>query len=208
MRPEELDRQEVYRYLGYRNDPPDERVTERVEQVIEGLLPALTPKVAVREFPLTMSPAKNRPELSFAGVTVRSRALSRHLRGCSAVLLMALTVGPEPDREIRRAEIDRITDAVILQAVAAAAVEQEADRLNEAWQKDYEARGFLLKPRFSPGYGDFDLAYQKDIIRILNTPKTIGLTLTEGLLMIPSKSITALIGIYRNENGEDHEKHT
>ena len=52
-----------------------------------------------------------------------------------------------------------------------------------------------LKPRFSPGYGDLDISYQKDFIRLLDTPKKIGLSLTNGGMLAPTKSVTAIIGI-------------
>ena len=49
--------------------------------------------------------------------------------------------------------------------------------------------------KIHPGYGDLPLALQKDIFRVLDCPKRIGLTLNESLLMSPSKSVTALIGV-------------
>ena len=54
--------------------------------------------------------------------------------------------------------------------------------------------GLCPTTRFSPGYGDFDIAHQKDIIRLLNCDRRIGLTLTGGYMLIPSKSVTAVIG--------------
>jgi 5-methyltetrahydrofolate--homocysteine methyltransferase len=53
-----------------------------------------------------------------------------------------------------------------------------------------------LKPRFSPGYGDLDLSCQKDIFKLLDCSKKIGLTLNDSLLMSPTKSVTAFVGIY------------
>ena len=200
MTAETPDKKEIYRYLGYRSELPDERVVRKVDAAVEKLMPRLRPKSVYLEFPLEFCVNEEAPALSFAGLTVKSKALWNHLSGCTSVILFALTVGPEPDRLIRRSEVDRISDAVIYQAVSAAAVESEADRLNEELIRSYGERGFSLKTRFSPGYGDFDLAFQKDFIRILNTPKAIGLTLTEGLLMIPTKSITAVIGVYRKES--------
>ena len=52
-----------------------------------------------------------------------------------------------------------------------------------------------IRSRFSPGYGDFSLTYQLDFDRILNMRNTLGITLNDALLMTPSKSITAVIGI-------------
>ena len=52
----------------------------------------------------------------------------------------------------------------------------------------------VLRPRFSPGYGDFDIRYQKSIMRMLDCAKNIGLTMTDSYMMTPTKSVTAVIG--------------
>ena len=58
--------------------------------------------------------------------------------------------------------------------------------------------------RFSPGYGDFDLKYQKDILEYLDANKKIGISLTDSLMMIPTKSITAIIGIKREVINDEY----
>ena len=69
------------------------------------------------------------------------------------------------------------------------------DRINERIRLEADRDGLYTRPRFSPGYGDLPLDLQKDISRILNMPKEIGVSLTQTLLMTPSKSVTALIGL-------------
>ena len=48
--------------------------------------------------------------------------------------------------------------------------------------------------RFSPGYGDLPLTFQRVLFEVLDCPRSIGLTLGENLLMMPTKSVTAVIG--------------
>ena len=67
--------------------------------------------------------------------------------------------------------------------------------MNDKLKSEYEARGMYLMPRFSPGYGDLRLDHQKDWFRLLDISKQIGIELTDSLLMVPTKSVTALIGI-------------
>ena len=55
----------------------------------------------------------------------------------------------------------------------------------------------VIRPRFSPGYGDLPIEIQKDIFRALDCPRRIGLTLNENLLMSPTKSVSAIIGIVK-----------
>ena len=54
--------------------------------------------------------------------------------------------------------------------------------------------GLAVRPRFSPGYGDLPLALQREVFAALDCPRRIGLTLSDSLLMSPTKSVTALIG--------------
>ena len=83
----------------------------------------------------------------------------------------------------------------MLQAAAAALIEEVCDELNEQLRLEAAQEGKSLRPRFSPGYGDFRLEHQTELFRILEVQKRIGVTLTEHLLMMPSKSVTAVIGI-------------
>ena len=50
-------------------------------------------------------------------------------------------------------------------------------------------------PRFSAGYGDFSLEFQRNICDALDCQRKIGITLQESLIMLPTKSVTAIIGI-------------
>ena len=84
--------------------------------------------------------------------------------------------------------------AAIYQATGAEMVECVCDELNEQLRQDVAQEGLYLKPRFSPGYGGTPLSLQRDFERILHM-SAIGISLTETCLMVPSKSVTAFIGI-------------
>ena len=71
---------------------------------------------------------------------------------------------------------------------------KESDKIIETARKEAEEEGYFLRPRFSPGYGDFPLEFQRNIGDLLQMAKNIGITLTDSLLMMPSKSVTAVIG--------------
>ena len=55
--------------------------------------------------------------------------------------------------------------------------------------------GKTLAARFSPGYGDLPLEFQREIFRALDVPRRIGVSLGSSCLMSPSKSVTAIVGI-------------
>ena len=58
--------------------------------------------------------------------------------------------------------------------------------------------------RYSPGYGDLSIEKNIDIINVLNSQKNIGLTVTDSGIMIPRKSVVALIGV--SKKGIKREK--
>ena len=121
------------------------------------------------------------------------------------------------EREIRRfaADLRALADAyaahsgrtfsraLALQACAAAMVEEVCDEVNDEIRHRALSDGFHCHPRFSPGYGDLHLEYQKVIFSLINLPKTIGLTLNSSLLMTPFKSVTALIGLAPEKAGTE-----
>lgn len=52
-----------------------------------------------------------------------------------------------------------------------------------------------LTMRYSPGYGDLDISANRDILNVLDAHRKIGVTVTNTGIMIPRKSVVALIGI-------------
>ena len=188
----EFDRAEAVRYLGYRDAEPDEAVSQALARCAADLQNAVRPRAVFRRFDLYHHADG---EMEFGGVTVQSENLSRNLKGCTAVYLMAATLGIEADRCIARASAVRMSDAVLYQAAAAAMIETYCDEINETLRRQAAQDGLHCRPRFSPGYGDFSIAHQRDLSRLLDTPRGIGLTVTESCLLAPIKSVTAVIGL-------------
>ena len=90
----------------------------------------------------------------------------------------------------------------MFQAIGAERVESLCDLLNG----EIAGNSALLKSRFSPGYGDFPIRFQKEIFSVLQCSKNVGVHLNESLFMSPSKSVTAVIGVCDGaENDERNE---
>lgn len=133
-------------------------------------------------------PVSKRLKMKVADLPFSSADLTRCLRGTSEAYLFAATLGHEVDRLIRKYAALSASDLLIVQAIAATAIEQYIDNETASW-------GERLLPRYSPGYGDLPLSVQPDFLKTLDPKATLGITLTETFLMIPSKSVTAIIGI-------------
>lgn len=192
-----VDRKEVKRYLGYGRTEVDSGVSEVIENSIHLLEHTACPKFLYQDYPLMVYPDKE--EVDFTAFQTKSKNLTKNLKGCERVVLFAATLGIQVDQLIARYSRIRITEGVVLQAAAAAMVEEYCDICQAKIGREMKAAGWYMRPRFSPGYGDFPLDHQKDIVSVLQCPKKIGLTVTDSLLLAPVKSVTAIIGLSRDE---------
>lgn len=134
-------------------------------------------------------------ELDFGCLQTTSKNLSRNLSECTGVILFAATLGSRVDVILKKYTALQMSKAVVMQAAAVAMLEDYCDEINRQLKLQYEQNHQYLRPRFSPGYGDFSLQCQTRIAAVLELNKRIGITLTDSLLMVPTKSVTAVIGI-------------
>lgn len=193
----EISRREILRYLGYKGQDADEMVAERVEACVRELEAAASPKSIYRVYPLTLLPDD---EIDFTVFKAKSKNLGKNLQDCDEVVLFAATLGTEVDVLLHRYTRLEMSRAVIMQAAAAAMIEAYCDEVNSSLKEEFEARGLYLRPRFSPGYGDFALECQRELTAALETAKRIGITLMDSLIMAPSKSVTAVIGVSKKRH--------
>ena len=182
------DRRETLRYLHIRPDAVTPEMTAALDRCDRALLQAARPRTVWRLFALT-------PEGTLAGTdfTPEGSDIRRHLDGCESVVLLAATLGSEAERLIRRAGQTDMGEAVMLDAAASAAIEAVCDALCRDLAAALAPRH--LTARYSPGYGDFPLAQQETLCRVLDLPRRIGVTLSPGGLLLPQKTVTALIGV-------------
>ena len=196
----EIPVKEVQRYMGYRGIAdigPDIRA--KIDKAIGQVSLQAHPRIISKEYPVTVRDNDVTIHAGSEDVIFQSESLARNLSGCCGAILLAATIGPACDMLVRRAGVTSAVDASIYQAAGAAAIESFLDDMNDRYKADYEAQGLFLRPRFSPGYGDLKLDHQKDWFRLLDITKQIGIELTDSLLMVPTKSVTAIIGIGINK---------
>lgn len=182
---------EAIRYLGIGKNAADDRTYAMVAEAFEKLRQEASPRSTCRIFEMKLC---DNGIIKIGKLEIESSSLRRNLAGCDRIVLFGATLGMEVDRMIARAEIKDMAEAVVLQACAAAFLEEFCDEKQEEIGRELEAEARYLRPRFSPGYGDFDIRYQEPVMRMLDCAKTIGLTMTDGYMMTPSKSVTAVIG--------------
>ena len=187
---------EVRRYMGFRGPVDTSPETDAmIAKAITSLEKDCSPKYVSKAFSVTVEGFT----VKLADITIESRSLARNLAGCTECVLFAATAGPSCDMLVKRAAVTSSAYASCCQAAGAAAIEAYCDLINDKIKDEYEAKGLYARPRFSPGYGDLALSHQKDWFRLLDITKITGIELTDSLLMVPTKSVTAIIGLSPNK---------
>lgn len=181
---------EILRYLRVRGEAP-EALRGQVEETARALAESLRPQYVWRVFSLSRAPEG--VCLDGSGVTLSGALAEKMLRGCDAAALLCCTLGMAFERRLRALERRDMGAAVILDACGSAWVEAGCDEAERELKERLSPR--YLTDRFSPGYGDLPLAVQPAMLGALNAERRLGVHLTESLLMTPSKSVTAVLGV-------------
>lgn len=180
-----VSRREILRYAGAREG--DKSVEELLESCLSEAIGMLSYRVVYRASTVCITG----DVCDFPEFSVASRELARNLSGSGAVILFAATVGTALDRAIKRNSIISPSRALMLSAIGA----ERCEALCNAFCEDMWSLYGRVRPRFSPGFGGVPLELQRDIFSLLSPEKHIGLCLNESLLMSPSKSVTAFLGV-------------
>lgn len=191
----EINKAEALRYMGYGKSKPDEATLRNIDECEKALLEAIKPEYVYRVFDICHT--ENSVKILGTSLELKGKDICRHLKGCDKAALLAVTVSGGADRLIRYYAAFDMAKSVITDCLASAAVEQvcnEVDRIvKENSGQKYQTW------RFSPGYGDLPLEVQKDFLDVLNAGKRIGLSVLDNCMMVPTKSVTAIIGLSDKE---------
>lgn len=168
---------------------PDASLLAVVSDCEEKLRRAVLPGVVYRVLPL----CRENGVLSAGGMVLAGEDIARHLAECDRIILMAATLSGQADQLIHRVGISDMTRSLAMDALASAGIEQVCNRAEECFREQLPEVYFTW--RFSPGYGDLPLALQPEILQLLDAQKRLGLTVTPEHILIPRKSVTAIIGL-------------
>ena len=187
-----LNKSEILRYLGHTNQTID----NNMEQLLDACINEITEISQKRFVYQTYAIEKSNQVLAFKDTTLSmdSKDIANHLAQSDQCTLMAASLGLEVDRRIAYYGKFDMTRSLILDACASTAIEALCDEVEEKVRLEALEQGYNITSRFSPGYGDLPITLQKDFANVLNTYAKIGLTVNESSIMLPRKSVTALIG--------------
>ena len=178
----EVDRSEMLRYAGLAGRELDEATARRADAMTGVCLREARPAWRYALFDLAFD--GEAPALG--NILLPGRDIARHLRSARRCAMMAVTLGLGAERALRAMQQRSMADALLLDAAMSACIESAADACCRDIARDAGASGLYVGARFSPGYGDLPLDMRR----------TLGISMTDGCLLIPQKSVTAFVGLY------------
>ena len=201
----EFNREEILRYA--RAKETSSETCALLDECLKEISGKLCYKVCFSEIPLKCVSADD-DILDLTFTKVKSCDLKKNLSGADSIVIFAATIGLEIDRLINRYSRISPAKALFFQAIGTERIEALSNLFNSEVDERAKSEGKTTSPRFSPGSGDLPLDLQKDIFALLDCTKHIGLTLNNSLVMSPSKSVTAIIGIGDNLGEHNHNCQT
>ena len=184
-----IDIEEALRYLGAAR--AQGAVRQDAERIARELEASVIPRSTFKDFDMEETPEGI--WLPAAGLTLAGGLTKKMLAGCRRAVLLCVSLGAAFDALLRAAQARDMARAVILDACGSAYVEAACDEAERAVAARHP--GQYLTDRFSPGYGDLPLSIQPQLLRALDASRRIGVTCTDSHLMLPAKSVTAVLGL-------------
>lgn len=171
---------------------PEEGLAKAIKEAIDAAYTLIHGRGCYRTFRIT-GRSGDRVHIAGSETLLSGSNMVRLLERCEQATLMAATIGPQLEERIDDIKGSRVADAYYLDVVGGWMADYMADRVDAIIQSEIRRAGFGRTMRYSPGYGDWDLTSQGELLRLLETD-SIGVTCTESFILQPRKSVTAVIG--------------
>ena len=183
---------EVLQYLGWRGSDIPTDVDKQIQVCMTDTLRIVQPRFTYRVLDLVRQ--EDQIMLKGTEIPLPGKDLAALLQDCKQCVLMAATLGMPLEAAIHRAEIADMTRAMILDCCGSSAIEAVCGQVEQIILQQLSGTIYPTG-RFSPGYGDMPLAFQKQMVALLDTARQIGLSMTESYILTPRKSVTAIFGL-------------
>lgn len=189
-----IDKNEVLRYLQYKGQNIDDKLNKSIDECIDLTLQFINPKFTYEKYSIKCD-VEDTIEINKTNLKYESADIYNLLKDSREAYLMATTLGVNIERVTRQYSYTDLTKSLIIDACATTAIEEVCDRLQEYLNKGLDEEKKTTTMRYSPGYGDLDIRNNIGILEVLNAQRSIGLTITENGIMIPRKSVVAIMGV-------------
>lgn len=190
-----VDKSEVLRYLGHNGQEINNDLNLKINQCIKETKNEIDTKYVYQIYSIKNDLNLNTVQFENTNLILKSKDISELLRDCDKCVLMCATLGFNIEKNIRRYSYNNLTKGIIIDACATTSIEEVCDLVQDSILDEVSKEGKSLTMRYSPGYGDLDISANRDILNVLDAHRKIGVTVTNTGIMIPRKSVVALIGI-------------
>lgn len=193
----EINEDEVLRYLEYKGQDIDDKLNSIINECRILTKEKINPRYISRVYSIRKYILEDDKFIQLEGTNLRlySGDIYELLKNSDECILLACTLGIEIEKEIRKYSYMDLTKGIIIDSCATTAIEEVCDLVQKKIEDNLLEEGKYITTRYSPGYGDLPIDKNADIINLLNAQKVIGLTITDSGIMIPRKSVVAIIGI-------------
>ena len=188
-----INKSEVLRYLGHKNQDIDEELDQLIDLCIKEVEDTSRPAYTYKVFDVEVT-KENEIAVVGTNLILKGKDIYNHLKDAKRCAIMAATLGIVIDNTIRITGKRDVTKSFILDSCATEMIEKVCDKVEAEIIEQAKSEGFKTNFRYSPGYGDLPIDIQGEVVSILNANKTIGLTTTTSSILIPRKSVTAIVG--------------
>ena len=171
---------------------PEQNIAEYIKKAINTGYTLIEPKAIYRTFPIVKTEGEH-PGIEGSPGLFFGKKISADFAECDYVTILCTTIGPGiPDRadDLKKTEA---TDSFYLEHVGGWMADYFAERVDERIQVECRKNGYKGGFRYAPGYGDWLLSAQPDLMRITEAHR-LGVVLNDSNIMIPRKSVSAAIG--------------
>lgn len=196
-----IDKNEVLRYLEYNGQYIDEKLDYIIDECIKITKEKINPRYTLGVYSILKYKIDDSYKIKFkdSNISIKSKDLYKLLDGCNQCIVLSTTLGIDIEKQIKINSYSNLTKSIIIDACATTAIEEFCDILQSNIEDKLRKEGKYITNRYSSGYGDLSIHVNEDIINLLNTSNKIGLTITKDKIMIPRKSVIAIIGILENK---------
>lgn len=198
-----INKKEAALYLGYGKNEPDQVILNLMDECEGPLMEACHPSFCYGIFDIELC-SEERVVLSECDLELTGKDIVKLLTGCGKAVLFAATLGAGVDTLMRRLQVGSMPKAILTDAMAGAAIEQICNDFQEELAVQFPDLKQTM--RYSPGYGDLPLSIQRKLLETLSAGKRIGLSVTEGNMLTPLKSVTAVIGLRDIKKEEERSR--
>ncbi|MEG0980022.1 MAG: methionine synthase [Oscillospiraceae bacterium] len=191
-----INKKEALKYLGYYDEKPTADVLISLGECENELLTVIKPRYIYKCFNLIRL-NEFKIALKDCELELKGNSISKHLYYCEKAVLICATISSEADRLINKTQVDDLAKAVIMDSLASAAIEQLCDGIDDEIKQEFSE--YSITSRFSPGYGDLPLSSERDLLAVMDAQRKIGLCITDGDMLSPRKSVTAIVGLSKTK---------